>query len=81
MRLRTGSPRTVRAGPSKSFENFGLSFARSRKIQCSINCDLTSARTCGSLLGHYVILFWIDGDVARFERVVYGSRDLPSLYQ
>ena len=32
-------------------------------------------------VGHYVALFWIDGDVARFERVVYGSRDLPSLYQ
>lgn len=32
-------------------------------------------------VGHYVILFWIDGDVTRFERVVYGSRDLPSLYQ
>ena len=32
-------------------------------------------------VGHYVILFWIDSDVARFERVMYGSRDLPSLYQ
>ena len=31
-------------------------------------------------LGHHVILFWIDGDVVRFERVVYGGRDLPSFY-
>ena len=31
-------------------------------------------------VGHYVILFWINGDVARFERVVYGGRDLPPLF-
>ena len=38
-----------------------------------------------STVGHHVILFWIDGDsngdIVRFERVVYGSRNLPSLYQ
>ena len=30
-------------------------------------------------LGHHVILFRIDGDLVRFERVVYGGRDLPPL--
>lgn len=34
-----------------------------------------------AVIGRYVTLFWVDGNVVRFERVVYGSRDLPSLYQ
>ncbi len=33
------------------------------------------ARLC--VVGRYVILFWIDEDVVRIERVVYGGRDLP----
>lgn len=31
-------------------------------------------------LGHHVILFWIEGGVVRFERVVYGGRELPRLF-
>ncbi len=31
-------------------------------------------------LGHHVILFWIDGVLVRFERVVYGGRDLAPLF-
>jgi toxin ParE1/3/4 len=34
-----------------------------------------------AVVGHHVILFWIDGNVVRFERLVYGGRDLPSLYE
>jgi plasmid stabilization system protein ParE len=31
-------------------------------------------------VGRYVILFWIDGDEVRIERVVFGGRDLAPLY-
>lgn len=31
-------------------------------------------------VGRYVILFRITGEVVRIERVVYGGRDLPSLF-
>jgi plasmid stabilization system protein ParE len=34
-----------------------------------------------AVLGRYVALFWIDGNVVRFERVAYGGRDLPALFQ
>jgi plasmid stabilization system protein ParE len=34
-----------------------------------------------ALVGRYVILFWIDGDVVRIERVVQGNRLLPPLFQ
>lgn len=30
-------------------------------------------------VGQYVILFRIDGDVVRIERVIFGARDLPAL--
>jgi toxin ParE1/3/4 len=30
-----------------------------------------------AVVGRYVILFWVDGDVVRIERVVFGGRDLP----
>jgi toxin ParE1/3/4 len=33
-----------------------------------------------AVVGRYVILFWADGAVVRFERVAYGGRDLPALY-
>jgi toxin ParE1/3/4 len=33
-----------------------------------------------AVIGRYVVLFWIDGDLVRFERVVYGGRDLPAMY-
>ncbi|MES2392785.1 MAG: type II toxin-antitoxin system RelE/ParE family toxin, partial [Acidobacteriota bacterium] len=33
------------------------------------------------VVGRYVILFWIDGDVVRIERVVHGNRLLPALFQ
>jgi toxin ParE1/3/4 len=33
-----------------------------------------------AVVGRYVLLFWIDGAMVRFERVVYGGRDLPALY-
>ena len=32
-----------------------------------------------AVVGSYVILFWIDGDVVRVERVVHGSRLLAPL--
>jgi len=32
-------------------------------------------------VGRYVILFRIDGDVVRIERVVFGGRDLPPLFR
>jgi toxin ParE1/3/4 len=32
-----------------------------------------------ALAGRYAILFRIDGDAVRIERVVYGGRDLGSL--
>ena len=34
-----------------------------------------------AVVGRYVILFRILGDVVRIERVVFGGRDLPSLLQ
>jgi toxin ParE1/3/4 len=34
-----------------------------------------------ALVGRYAILFRIDGDVVRIERVVYGGRDLGSLLE
>ena len=34
-----------------------------------------------AVVGRYVILFRILGDVVRIERVVYGGRELPSLVQ
>lgn len=33
-----------------------------------------------AVVGRYVILFWIAGDVVRIERVVFGGRDLPDLF-
>jgi len=33
-----------------------------------------------AVVGRYVILFRIDGQVVRIERVVYGGRDLPPLF-
>jgi toxin ParE1/3/4 len=34
-----------------------------------------------AVVGRYVILFWIDDDVVRIERVVQGNRFLPVLFQ
>lgn len=34
-----------------------------------------------AVVGRYVILFRVDGDVVRIERVVFGGRDLPPLLQ
>ncbi|HEY0307050.1 MAG TPA: type II toxin-antitoxin system RelE/ParE family toxin [Acidobacteriaceae bacterium] len=34
-----------------------------------------------AVVARYVILFWIDGDVIRIERVVQGNRLLPGLFQ
>jgi len=34
-----------------------------------------------AVIGRYGILFWIDGDVVRIERVVQGNRFLPVLFQ
>ena len=34
-----------------------------------------------AVVGRYVILFWIDGNVVRIERVVQGNRILPVLFQ
>ena len=33
-----------------------------------------------AVVGRYVILFRIDDQVVRIERVVYGGRDLPPLF-
>lgn len=33
-----------------------------------------------ALVGHYAILFRIVGDAVRIERVVYGGRDLPAVF-
>ena len=33
-----------------------------------------------AVVGHYLILFRIAADAVRIERVVYGGRDLPSLF-
>ncbi len=33
-----------------------------------------------AVVGRYVILFWIDGNVGRIERVVQGNRILPVLF-
>jgi len=32
-------------------------------------------------VGRYLILFRIVGEIVRIERVVYGGRDLPALFQ
>ena len=32
-----------------------------------------------AVVGNYVVLFHIVGEVVRIERVVYGNRDLPTL--
>jgi toxin ParE1/3/4 len=34
-----------------------------------------------AVVGRYLILFRIVGDVVRIERVVYGGRDLPGLFE
>jgi len=34
-----------------------------------------------AVVGRYVILFWIEGDVVRIERVLQGNRFLPILFQ
>jgi plasmid stabilization system protein ParE len=34
-----------------------------------------------AVAGRYVILFRIDGDVVRIERVFFGGRDLPPLFR
>jgi plasmid stabilization system protein ParE len=34
-----------------------------------------------AVVGNYVILFWADAKVVRIERVVFGGRDLPPLFQ
>ena len=34
-----------------------------------------------AVAGRYVILFWIDDDVVRIERVVQGNRLLPKIFQ
>ena len=34
-----------------------------------------------AVFGRYVILFWVDGDVVRIERVMQGNRLLPMLFQ
>lgn len=33
-----------------------------------------------AIVSRYVILFWVDADVVRIERVVFGGRDLPSQF-
>ncbi len=33
-----------------------------------------------AVIDRYVALFWIDDNVVRFERIVYGGRDLPALF-
>lgn len=33
-----------------------------------------------AVVGRYVILFWVDDEAIRIERVVYGGRELPSLF-
>lgn len=33
-----------------------------------------------AVVGRYVILFWIAGDVVRIERVVFGGRNLPDVF-
>lgn len=34
-----------------------------------------------AIVGRYVILFHVTGDIVRIERVVYGGRDLLALFQ
>jgi toxin ParE1/3/4 len=34
-----------------------------------------------AVVGRYVILFHIVGEVVRIERVIFGGRDLPILFQ
>ena len=33
-----------------------------------------------AIVGSYAILFRVSGEVVRIERVVYGGRDLPGVY-
>ena len=34
-----------------------------------------------AVVGNYVILFRADRDMVRIERIVFGGRDLPTLFQ
>ena len=34
-----------------------------------------------AVVGRYVILFHVVGEVVRIERVIFGGRDLPTLFQ
>lgn len=34
-----------------------------------------------AVVGKYVTLFWTDDKVVRIERVVFGGRDLPTMFQ
>ena len=34
-----------------------------------------------AIVGRYLILFWTDGQFVRIERVVFGGRNLPPLFQ
>jgi plasmid stabilization system protein ParE len=34
-----------------------------------------------AVVGNYIILFRVDGQVVRIERVVFGGRDLPAIFQ
>jgi plasmid stabilization system protein ParE len=34
-----------------------------------------------AIVGRYVILFWVGDEMVRIERVVFGGRDLPPLFQ
>ena len=34
-----------------------------------------------AVVGRYVVLFWIDDEIVRIERVVQGNRILPMLFQ
>jgi toxin ParE1/3/4 len=34
-----------------------------------------------AVVGNYVVLFWTDGKTIRIERVIFGGRDLPTLFQ
>ena len=33
-----------------------------------------------AILGNYVILFRVTDDIVRIERVIYGGRDLPEIF-
>jgi plasmid stabilization system protein ParE len=34
-----------------------------------------------AIVGRYVILFWVGDEAVRIERVIFGGRDLPPLFQ